>query len=163
MDKRTILWRAIRAMLLLLLLGFLFVLFRSLSGPSTTSSNAASVFDNVVTGQTALRRLGSQRLWVTRLSDAQRRQAKELSWWLVDAQQGCALDQALCIVYAESLRSGIDLVYSAKAPAQLPQKAPWFGGFVDPSTGGVFDLMGRAYKDIRSTESRSNLEIYRPN
>lgn len=150
-------------MLLVLVLGFLFVLFRSLSGPSITSSNAQNAFDNVVVGQTALRRSGKQRLWVTRLSDVQRAQVNELSDWLVDADAGCAVEQVLCIVHAESLRPGIDLVYSAKAPNQLPQKAPWFGGFVDPSSGGVFDFMGRAYKDVRSDDQRGSLDIYQAN
>ncbi len=147
-------------MLLALVLAFLFVLFRSLSGPSNTSSSAQSVFDNVVVGQTALRRSGKQRLWATRLSDAQRGQAKKLNDWLADASAGCSIEQTLCVVLAESQRSGIDLVYSAKAPIQLPQKAPWFGGFIDPSTGGVFDFMGRAYKDVRSDDQRSELDLY---
>lgn len=163
MDKRRVLWGLIRAMLLALVLGFLFVLFRSLGGPSNTSSNAQSVFDNVVAGQTALRRQGKQRFWATRLSEPQRAQAKKLSEWLVDANTGCAIEQVLCIVHAESQRVGIDLVYALKAPNQLPQKAPWFGGFVDPSTGGVFDFMGRAYKDVRSDDQRSELELYRAN
>ncbi len=163
MDKRRVLWGTIRAMLLALVLGFLFILFRSLSGPSITSSSAQSAFDNVVVGQTALRRSGRQRFWVTRISDSQRTQAKALSDWLVDANAGCAVEQVLCVVHAESLRSGIDLVYSVKAPIQLPKEALWFGGFVDPSTGGVFDFMGRAYKDIRSDDQRSQLELYRVN
>lgn len=160
MDKRSVLWGVIRVMLLVLVLGFLFVLFRSLSGPSITSSSARNAFDNVVVGQTALRRSGSQRLWVTRLSDVQRGQAKILSDWLVDANAGCTIEQDLCIIHAESLRSGIDLVYSAKAPNQLPKKAPWYGGFVDPSTGGAFDFMGRAYKDARTEDQRSQLKLY---
>ena len=161
MDKRRVLWGLIRAMLLALLLAFLFVLFRSLSGPSNTSSSSQSVFDNVVVGQTALRRSGRQRLWATRLSEPQRAQAKKLGEWLVDASAGCAVEQTLCVVLAETQRSGIDLVYSAKAPKQLPQGAPWFGGFVDPSTGGVFDFMGRAYKGVRSDDQRSELDLYR--
>lgn len=150
-------------MLLALILGFLFILFRSLSGPSITRSDAQSAFDNVVTGQTALRRSGQQRFWATRLSGAQRAQAKELSNWVIDSSAGCTVDQVLCIVHAESLRAGIDLVYSAKAPVQLPRKAPWFGGFVDPSSGAAFDFMGRAYKDIRSNEQRTSLDIYQSN
>jgi len=145
-------------MLLLLGLAFLFVLFRSLSGPSLTSS-AGDAFDNVVIGQTALRRIGQQRVWVTRLSKSQVRQVRQLNALVVDASAGCKASNTLCVVNAESFRSGIDLVYSADAPSQLASDIAWYGGFVDPTTGGIFDFMGRAYKGVRSTDTRSSLAI----
>lgn len=158
MDKRVLLGRIIRAMLISLGLAFVFVLFRSLGGPSITSSSG-DVFDNVVIGQTTLRRLDSRRLWVTRLSKSQVRQASQLAPLLVDAHSGCIPTATLCVLSAESSRSGIDLVYSEQAPAQLPAKFLWYGGFVDPTTGGVFDFMGRAYKGVKSNDQRASLEV----
>jgi len=158
MDKRFVLSRLIRAMLALLGFAFLFVLFRSVSGPSLTSS-PSNAFDNVVIGQTALRRSGGQRVWVTRLSEAQKRQVIKLNAFVVDRQSGCTVSNVLCLIKSESSRSGIDLVYSSSAPEQLPEDAAWFGGFVDPASGGVFDFMGRAYKEVRSNDQRTSLEL----
>lgn len=158
MEKRVILSRLIRAMLLLLVMAFLYILFRSLGGPSlTVSTNNA--FDNVVIGQTALTRVDRQRVWVTRLSKSQVRQAKALDSSVKDAQAGCKPSITLCVITAESLRSGVDIVYLATAPEQLPRGAPWFGGFIDPSSGGVFDFLGRAYKGVRSGDERDSLEL----
>ncbi len=161
MNKRVVLSRAIRGMLIVLCLAFLFVLFRSLTGPSITASTA-SVFDNVVIGQTALRRVDRQRVWVTRLSSAQRRQAAELNAMVLDANKGCDSTKALCLINAQSSRAGIELVYLKEAPDQLPSNLVWYGGFVDPVSGGVFDFMGRAYKDIRSNDERVSLELFEP-
>ncbi|MFT6407367.1 MAG: hypothetical protein ACJAQ6_000778 [Arenicella sp.] len=145
-------------MLILLLLAFVFVLFRSLSGPSITSASTAA-FDNVVIGQTALRRLGSERVWVTRLSQAHARQAKGLDALVVNSKLGCDPTQVLCVISAKSLRSGIDLVYVTEVPAQLPREVTWHGGFIDPTSGGVFDFLGRAYKDVRSSDDRDSLNL----
>lgn len=159
MNKRFVLGRLIRGMLVLLGLAFAFVLFRSLSGPSLTSSSNGA-FDNVLIGQTALRRLAKQRVWVTRLDELQRRQAGQLSGLVVDAQAGCSPSSQLCVIKAQSSRSGIDLVYLREAPEQLPSDIVWHGGFVDPASGGVFDFLGRAYKGVRSNDDRASLELF---
>lgn len=158
MNKRLVLGGLIRAMSALFVLAFVFVLFRSLSGPSLTSSSGAT-FDNVVIGQTALRRLAKERVWVTRLSPSQARQAGELNTLVVDALAGCRPRAVLCVLSAKSSRNGIDLVYVATPPAQLPSGLLWYGGFVDPATGGVFDFLGRAYKAVRSSDERSSLAV----
>lgn len=158
MDKRFVLGGLIRGMLALLVLAFVFVLFRSLSGPSLTSSSGA-IFDNVVIGQTALRRLANERVWVTRLSPTQVRQANELNAVVVDALAGCRPSAVLCVLSAKSSRNGIDLVYIATPPAQLPRGLLWYGGFIDPATGGVFDFLGRAYNQVRSNDERSSLTV----
>ncbi|MGK0374918.1 MAG: hypothetical protein ACJA2E_001390 [Arenicella sp.] len=157
-DKRVVLAKLIRAMLIILALAFAFVLLRSLSGPSLTSTSTAA-FNTVVTGQTALRRLGSERVWVTRLSASHVRQAKDLDTLMVNQNGGCNPEQVLCVISAKSSRSGIDIVYVNTVPAQLPNGLAWHGGFVDPSSGGVFDFLGRAYKGVKSSDDRESLEI----
>ncbi|MFT4635118.1 MAG: hypothetical protein ACI854_001458 [Arenicella sp.] len=157
-NKRLILGRAIRGMLIALALAFVFVLFRSLSGPSLTSSSSAG-FSDVMIGQTALRRLGSERVWVTRLSQAQARQARALDSLVVNPRVGCESAQTLCVISAKSLRSGIDLVYVQQEPVQLPRDVVWHGGFIDPTSGAVFDFLGRAYKGVKSNDERENLDL----
>ena len=75
MTKRALLWQAIKYMFVLVAFAFVFVLFRSLGGPSV-SGNPQEAFEDVVTSQTALRRYNGQRVWVTRLSEQQRQQAE---------------------------------------------------------------------------------------
>jgi len=141
--------RVIKAMFLVLVMGFVYVLFRSLGGPSrvTTSEN---LFDDVVIGQTAARRLGNDKVWVTRLSSLHRNQASEVSGHVRDANAGCQIVEDLCVLKAATQRNGIDIIFTANAPDQLPSSKPWYGGFVDPTTGEVFDRLGRAYADNRS-------------
>ena len=158
MDRRAILSRLIRGMLTILGLAFVFILFKSLGGPSLTS-NANEAFDNVEIGQTAIRRLANRRVWVTRLSEQQARQAALLEGALINPSAGCKLPLGLCVISAESSRNGIDIVYTQTAPPQLPKGVEWFGGFVDPASGGVFDFLGRAYKGVRSNDRREALEL----
>jgi len=126
-------------------LAFLFVLLSSLSGPKITQK-PAKVFDDVVTGQTALRRYAGTRVWATRLGPRLRKHAQEVAAHVLDPLAGCSVDQELCIINAATDRSGIEIAYTDKAPTQLPAELPWYGGFVDPINGRVFDRLGRAYK-----------------
>lgn len=143
-------------MFLFLALGFAYVLISSIGGPSNFS-NPKELFDDVAIGQTAARRVGSDRVWVTRLSALTKTQANTVSSHTVDQEAGCDVNGELCVVLAATARSGIDIIYSEKAPIQLPPNVPWFGGFVDPSTGEVFDLLGRAY--TATNKGRSQLRL----
>ena len=139
-------------------LAFVLVLFRSLGGPSLTPTSNAT-FDNVVIGQTALRRLGSERVWVTRLSQSHARQAQDLDDLVSKPSAGCDPSKTLCVISANSSRSGIDLVYLDEVPAQLPAGIAWHGGFVDPANGMVFDFLGRAYKAVRPSSEVDSLNV----
>ena len=157
-NKRLVLGKLIQAMLIILVLAFVLVLFRSLSGPSLTSTSTAT-FDNVMIGQTALRRLGSERVWVTRLSKLHVRQAQNLDALVANPGAGCDPSHVLCVISANSSRSGIDIVYLNEVPAQLPTGVAWHGGFVDPASGGVFDFLGRAYKAVRLSNEVDSLNV----
>jgi hypothetical protein len=145
-------------MLISLGMAFAFVLFKSLGGPSR-SSNSTADFDNVEIGQTAIRRFAKQRVWVTRLSELQARQAKLIEASLLNPQAGCKVQLTLCVLSASSTRSGIDIVYSATTPPQLAKGDQWYGGFVDPTSGEVFDFLGRAYKNVVANGQREALEV----
>ena len=158
MTKRTLLWQAIKSMFIFVAFAFVFVLFRSLSGAPLTGSTLES-FDDVVISQTALRRDNGERVWVTRLSDRQRQQAKQLELLVKDSGAGCNPQVIICVIRASTSRSGIELAFAESFPAQLNGGILWFGGFVDPTTGAVFDRLGRAYKDVRSSDKRISLDI----
>lgn len=158
MTKRNLLWQAIKMMFVLVAAGFVFVLFRSLGGPATSSAPIGA-FDDVVTSQTAFRRYANERVWVTRLSDIQRNQAKVLEPLLKDPDSGCNPQVIVCVLQASTARSGIDLAFSDSIPAQLNGNAIWYGGYVDPTTGAVFDRLGRAYKQVRTDDKRNSLRV----
>ena len=144
----------IKLMFLVLTVGFAYVLIRSL-GVSTSSepggfAKTENLFADVATGQTVARRVGSDRVWVTRLNSSQRTQAESLNYYMQEAEAGCSIADDLCVVLAATGRSGIDIIFTQQAPAQLNSNIPWFGGFVDPTTGEVFDRLGRVYASTAS-------------
>lgn len=143
MERQSLL-TLIKVMFMLLLLAFLYVLLSTISGPTGVSS-PQSLFDDVAIGQTAARRAGQKRVWATRLSSLQRSQYEKLNRVVAAPDVGCRLDKDLCILDASSRMVGIEIVFSEKSPPQLPAEITWFGGFVDPKTGEVFDRFGRVY------------------
>lgn len=155
-NKRKSLTQLIKIMFLLLGLCFIFVLFSSISGPSKIT-NPKNLFDDVQLGETAMRRSGSVKVWATRLSSAQRAQASELDGYVLNANSGCDLKTEVCAVIAATQRAGIDIIFTEQAPKQLTSDTAWFGGFVDPATGDVFDRLGRAYKLGSKPTKKENL------
>ncbi len=152
-DKKENLTKAIKAMFLLLGLSFIFILLSSISGPRKITHHK-NPFDNVETGETAARRLGAIKVWATRLSARQRTQASRLDQYVVDANSGCDLASEVCVLIAATKRSGIDIIFTEQPPKLLKSSTPWFGGFVDPTTGEAFDRLGRAYKFNQASVSK---------
>jgi len=107
-------------------LALAYALLSSISGPSHFT-NPSKAFDDVAIGQTAARRVGHQKVWVTRLSALHRTQAVELQPHLVASEQTCDITADLCVLLAATQRSGIDVIYSRAVPAQLPTELPWYG------------------------------------
>jgi len=145
-------------MLIIILFAFVFVLFRSLGGPSLTKQSEVA-FDDVQIGQTAMRRINGVRVWATRLSAEQRQQLIELNSAVVNSNSGCSIEKAVCVLSAKTQRSGINIVFSKEHPIQLASELNWYGGFVDPSNGSVYDRLGRAYRSMRQTNRRDALEV----
>lgn len=143
--RRETLLKVVQWMFLALGLAFLFVLFRSLSGPPLTI-DTGHPFDDVETGETALRRIDGDRVWVTRLSALQRSQAVELATVVADPNSGCKAIVVVCALHTNTQQAGIEIAFSVKAPPQLPATTPWYGGFIDPTSGAVYDRLGRAYR-----------------
>ncbi|GAA6137027.1 hypothetical protein NBRC116583_07740 [Arenicella sp. 4NH20-0111] len=151
MQRRS-LQSLIKAMFALLGLTFLYVLFSSISGTNQVGDSSA-LFDDVAIGQTALRRNGQRRVWVSRFSGQQLTELTTLESVLVDPAAGCEITLGVCVLDASASRSGIDIVFSDSVPAQLASGLPWFGGFVDPTTGELFDRLGRAYSSTHRGRS----------
>ena len=144
----------------LLVLAFAFVSLQSLNGVEPDSSRQQGLsLEQLPLGQPVLRRVDGRRLWITRLSDQQSRDAAFNNPLLMDSKTGCQPQQAICALSATAAKHSVDIVFSQTAPPQLPDEANWVGGFVDPTTGAVFDLLGRAYR-LGSDSDGQKLEVY---
>lgn len=142
-----------------LLMAFVFVSLKSLSGVETANSQQQGLsLEQLPLGQATLRRVDGRRLWITRVSDQQRRDAALNKPFLIDSQTGCQPQQAICALSATAAKHSLDIAFSLKAPPQLPDQANWIGGFVDPTTGAVFDLLGRPYR-LRRGSDQQRLEV----
>ena len=102
-------------------------------------------FDGLIVGHPELRRIDQRLVWVTHLSTTQKASLGQLSVAQIRQGQACDIAQDFCVLLAETEQSGINLQYTPAPPAQLPSDLPWFGGFVNPLDGSVYDLLGRPY------------------
>lgn len=131
----------------LLFTAFAYILMVGIGGSKLSNpQNSDKQFASVGEGQSRLLRLRGERAWLTRLSDKQRAQLSLLGEELSRPGAACKITVKLCAVFSETSQSGINLSFSIAAPPKLPSRFRWYGGFVDPTTGATFDLLGRAYK-----------------
>ena len=153
--NKSLLLRLIKVMFGLLFIAFAYVLVVGIGGSKIPSlKNSGERFASVAEGQSRLLRLQGKGAWLTRLNDTQRAQLSLLGEELSNPNSGCKIVAKLCAVFSETSQSGINLSFSAAPPPQLPSAFAWFGGFVDPTTGATFDLLGRAYKLGLATDAQ---------
>lgn len=153
--RRQVLVRLVKGMFTLLGLAFIYVLFRGLGGIGGDPRPAPADFSNIAPGQTVAARVGGQTVWLSRLTERQKLELLQLEPYLVSTTVGCDRAQEYCLLSASGLRDGIQLSYSKQAPPQLPYQAAWYGGFVDPSSGAIFDLLGRPYRLGRDSDQQT--------
>ena len=144
-------------MFALVIIGFVYVLFSSL-GNNRNIETGVDRFSDIKAGQTVMRRVDGQRVWLTHFNNQQLRQIKLLEPFLINSESGCALKTKMCAVLAAISDNGLELSYSLLPPPQLKADGLWFGGFVDPTTSAAFDLLGRAYRLNRSSDGQT-LEV----
>ena len=163
MAKRQLLSRVISVMLTLLLFGFIYILFAGLGTNAnkeqqTTDKKNQTPFD-LEPGQTEIRRHQGQRIWVTKLSTQQVTQLANVDDWVLDPNSGCQAQQTWCLIESKTQQTGIEIRFTNKRPPQLNNTTPWAGGFVNPSNGAVYDLLGRSYKS-NSAQTKPAINLY---
>lgn len=141
-KHRQLLKRVTILCLLLMISVFLYVIFQGLLWSPNLSQE--ETYDTLSVGETQLFRYQQQRYWVTKLSDEQREQLSQLTGF-VQTTGGCSISSFVCELDASSQRSGVLMQFVSQKPPQLHSNDLWFGGFVDPATGGVYDFLGRGY------------------
>ena len=160
MNKRKFLSVAVGSLFACLFFVFGWVYFYGLtSSPNTTSdfkkADVSKLFKDVAVGTTVLQRLKNQRVWVVHLSSKQRSQIGLIDQFVGEPEAGCDLNKVFCLLDAMTNRDGVYLQFTLKEPPQLPVDTPWFGGFVDPASGAIYDLIGRAYQQNKGKFSAS--------
>lgn len=151
-KRRQILKRATLGCLLVIACAFFYVIFQGLLW--SPKLNKEEAYQGFSIGETRLIRHKSQRYWVTKLSDQQRKALSELAKF-VHIKSDCTPTSVICELDAKSQRSGVLVQHVLQKPAQLPSENLWFGGFVDPATKGVYDLLGRGYLSNPSVAIKS--------
>jgi hypothetical protein len=141
-------------MFALLIIGFAYTLFSGLD-TSIVVKESGGEYSGINPGQTIMRRINGKRAWLTRLSTAQKEQRKLLNPLLVNPNSGCGSNKSICAILALVSDNGLELSYTKAPPPQLKGDVVWFGGFVDPITGAVFDLRGRAYRLNRPSDAQT--------
>lgn len=132
---------------LTVLLGFAFIFLKgALWTPNNTKQvdNDNNFFAGVPLGSTKLIRKSKQRFWISHLSKHQFKQLKNLSPW-VEQEGFCSNGSNYCAINADTESMGVILRFTQQKPPQLNTQTPWFGGFVNPVTSDVYDLLGRKY------------------
>jgi len=76
-----------------------------------------------------------------------------------EKSQACKEGQSRCVLIASSKRVGINMHYTKKAPDRLGFDVLWYGGFIDPSTGVVYDFLGRVYQSQESQLSMQAVQF----
>lgn len=149
MNQR-ILVTTIKLMFIALAFGFAYILFKGAAQPDLHSTLVDSIdlasqpeFANIAPGETAMRRVNGVATWVTRVDAPLLAQMREVP--TVASVTACPLQTGLCFLNARTAVSGILFSYTDTAPPQLASSIAWFGGYVDPTNGAVFDRLGRAY------------------
>jgi len=143
--------RIIFAMILIALICFLYILFK---GIFWTPSLEKKLLKDITIESTTLKRDGNKRYWISHLSKKQMSQLDGLKQW-VSSVSNCNRQlfdlisqeniKQYCAVRADTINEGIILRYLKSPPPKLNNKTPWIGGFIDPSSGDLYDLLGRKY------------------
>ena len=156
MNKRQILIKSVASLFFILLIAFCWVIFKGatfpLNSPLENASHSPSknasqhpLFQGLQAGQTMLRRHQRQVVWVIAIDEQTKAQRLSLNNFLLNPNSGCNIDQQFCVLKAATAIDGINVQFTSQEPSQLASGTPWIGGFVDPTSGEIYDLFGRAY------------------
>ena len=165
MNKRNFLSLTVSSLFACLFLVFCWIFLNGLiSKPNGTDSSESEVmvelFQNIAVGDVVLKRFKNQPVWIVHASTEQRAQTKLINKHVIEPVSGCDLNEVYCLLAAKTNHDGVYLHYILEEPPQLVIGTPWFGGFVDPTSGAIYDLIGRAYQQ---NEDQSVVSMQRVN
>lgn len=154
-NKRLWLTRLTIFFAIILILLFLFIFFRGVVwSPNKTKKKSSQLH----VGSTTLIRQEGQRLWATRLSDKQREELADLNPFVFTGN-GCGKEE-ICLIQSATSQQGVIVIYIDNKPDALTPETKWLGGFIDPSNGAIYDLLGRLYRDSASAQGAKKFISY---
>ncbi len=139
-------------MIFLLVASFVTIFFRGLAW---SPSEMKDIESNIELGVTELIQYQNQRLWLTKFSSEQRQKLVEINPFVV-SEEGCGLTAEQCLVQSATNRQGVIVRYIQAKPDILKNDVLWIGGFIDPTTGATYDLLGRLYKNSVRNQQVAN-------
>lgn len=168
MDRRSTLIKLVSGAFSLLLLAFIWVLFKGISFTDNSTKKAPTnnidhnthpLYKGLVAGQSALRRYKGRVVWVTYFTPQMNRPLSALDAHVSTLHSDCEINNSntFCVLNAATNISGVYIQFTQQPPQQLPSNVPWHGGLVNPTNGDVYDLYGRAYKINKS--DKPNLSV----
>ncbi len=153
-TRRNLLLILVKAGLLIGLTAFAAVFMKGLLAPGRDSGDLIDV-GGMALGSARLAGWDGKPVWVVNRSRQQLRELDALTDYVVKADDagnpaldnpGRSLEPAFGIYLAHTARPGVIVQYTLSRPAGLGDEIPWFGGFVDPASGALFDVAGRRYR-----------------
>ena len=143
-KRRQRLWVVICLMGLLLLTMFAYVMVSGIVLPDR-NAGPDRVQDGMAAGEVSLSRLDGRLVWILRFAEADDISRDALSPYVSDAETVFCLtrEQEYCYFDARGRNPDLVIRYIEERPDHLPQDIPWFGGFVDPTDGAIYDRLGR--------------------
>ena len=154
LTRRSVLRALVKAGVSIVLVAFAAVFVRGLLSPGEDSGDVIELA-TIAAGSARLESWNGTPVWVVNRSDEQLGALGALSGYVAKAAPADAspvtnpqrsLKRRYGIYLAETRRPGILVQYTRERPGSLGARTPWFGGFVDPSSGAAFDVAGRPYR-----------------
>lgn len=139
-------------MAFLLVASFVGILIR---GVAWSPSEVKDIEVGIELGSTELVKHQRQRVWLTRFSPEQRKKIVQITPFVV-VEGGCDTEAEKCLVQSTTNRQGVIVRYVQAKPDTLNNDVVWIGGFIDPTTGAIYDLLGRLYKNSTKNKQVSN-------
>ena len=169
MSKREFLRITVTGLFAVLFISFAWILFSGINFSGQHTNNKASfehkLFKGLTEGQVVLRRYQGQAVWVLSLSSLQRSQAKKLGDYVTNdnathaSEKPCVESADFCVLLASTKRTGINIQYTQKEPEQLVVGTLWYGGFVNPIDGALYDFLGRPYKGQKDLQTMTSVDV----
>ena len=148
-TRRNLLLILVKGCVLVGLAAFATVFVKGLLAPTLDSDDGIHVGDMAPEGW------DGKPVWVVSRSQLQLRELSALAGYVVKPDDGGnpalgnpwrSLQPVFGVYLAQTSHPGVLIQYISDRPPGLAAGIPWFGGFIDPASGALFDVAGRRYR-----------------
>jgi len=137
-------------MFALLFLAFLYIAFQVAFSPRGYRVEPEN-WQDIVPGTAQMIRRGRDYIWAVRYADVEAGPFSELTDFVAADEHTCDPNIHQACEFSGSTGDGIIIRYVEQRPSTLAIDIPWFEGFVDPTSGALYDRFGRQYKNVKTS------------